>query len=90
MQHLQILSFTSAAVPDLILMKIWSFFSTKPSAPPAHPAIENGCLKPAALSKFSVSTPQAFLLRMADLVFISRLVLVAILGRQDNRTVHAI
>ena len=37
-----------------------AFFSTKPPALPARAAVENGCPKPAALSKFSVST-QAFL-----------------------------
>ena len=35
-------------------MKIWPFFSTKPSALPVRPAAENGCSKPAALSKFSL------------------------------------
>ena len=50
------LSFTSIAVPDLILMKNWPFFSTRSSALPACPVIENSCSKPSSLCKFSVST----------------------------------
>ena len=33
-----------------------AFFSTKPPALPELLAVENGCLKPVALSEFSIST----------------------------------
>ena len=38
------LSFTSTALPDLILMKTWPLFTLKQSSLPAHPVIENSCV----------------------------------------------